>query len=59
MPFWRSFGEMNAGWARGSLHDAEQGAADIRRALAERVDQGAGFELVLYRSARGAGGEDA
>ena len=44
MPFWRSFGEMNAGWARGILHDAEQGAADIRRALAERVDQGAGFD---------------
>ena len=40
MPFWRSFGEMNAGWARGRLHDAEQGAADIRRALAERADQG-------------------
>ena len=44
MPFWRSFGEMNAGWARGRLHDAEQGAADLRRALAERADQGAGFD---------------
>ena len=31
----------DAGWARGRLHDAEQGAADLRRALAERVDQGA------------------
>ena len=41
MPFWRTLGEMTAGWARGRLHDAEQGAADLRRALAERVDQGA------------------
>ena len=41
MPFWRTAGEMNAGWARGRLRDAGQGAADLRRALAERAAQGA------------------
>ena len=41
MPFWRTSGEMTAGWARGRLRDAEQGAADLRRALAERAAQGA------------------
>ena len=37
MPFWRTAGEMSAGWARGRLRDAEGGAADLRRALAERA----------------------
>jgi hypothetical protein len=41
MPFWRTIGRTIAGWARGRLHDAEQGASDLRRALAERSDQGA------------------
>jgi tetratricopeptide (TPR) repeat protein len=41
MPFWRTSGEMTAGWARGRLRDAEKGAADLRRALAERAAQGA------------------
>jgi tetratricopeptide (TPR) repeat protein len=40
MPFWRTAGEMTAGWARGRLHDAEQGAEHLRRALAERAAQG-------------------
>jgi predicted ATPase len=41
MPFWRTAGEMSAGWARGRVRDAEDGAADLRRALAERAAQGA------------------
>jgi class 3 adenylate cyclase/tetratricopeptide (TPR) repeat protein len=41
MPFWRAVAELSAGWARGRLHDAAAGAADLRRALAERIDQGA------------------
>ena len=41
MPFWRTSGEMTAGWARGRLRDAAEGAADLRRALAERAAQGA------------------
>jgi predicted ATPase len=40
-PFWRTSAELAAGWARGRLHDAAAGAADIRRALAERAGQGA------------------
>ena len=48
MPFWRAVGALSAGWARGRLHDAAAGAADLRRALAERIDQGAtGRCLVL------------
>jgi adenylate cyclase len=41
MPFWRTDAQLLAGWARGRLHDAATGAEDLRRALAERVDQGA------------------
>ena len=48
MPFWRTAGEMTAGWARGRLHDAEQGAADLRRALAERAAQGARVDGWLH-----------
>ena len=44
MPFWRTAGEMTVGWARGRLRDAEQGVADLSRALAERAAQGAGFD---------------
>jgi predicted ATPase len=40
-PFWRTSAELTAGWTRGRLYDAAAGAADIRRALAERVGQGA------------------
>jgi hypothetical protein len=40
MPFWRTVAELNGGWARGRLHDAETGAEDLRRALAAHVDQG-------------------
>ena len=48
MPFWRTAGEMTAGWARGHLHDAEQGAADLRKALAERAAQGASVDAWLH-----------
>jgi tetratricopeptide (TPR) repeat protein len=41
MPFWRTEAGVSAGWARGRLHDAAAGAEELRRALAERVDQGA------------------
>jgi tetratricopeptide (TPR) repeat protein len=41
MPFWRTAGALNAAWARGRLHNAAAGAEDLRRALVERVDQGA------------------
>jgi tetratricopeptide (TPR) repeat protein len=40
MPFWRVRAELNAGWARGRLHDAAAGAEDLRRALAAAGDQG-------------------
>ena len=48
MPFWRTAGEMTAGWARGRLHDAEQGAEDLRRALAERAAQGGSVDAWLH-----------
>ena len=48
MPFWRTAGEMTAGWARGRLHDAEQGAEHLRRALAERAAQGGSVDAWLH-----------
>ena len=48
MPFWRTAGEMTAGWARGRLHDAEQGAEHLRRALAERAAQGGSVDARLH-----------
>jgi tetratricopeptide (TPR) repeat protein len=48
MPFWRTAGEMSAGWARGRLRDAEGGAADLRRALAERATQGGSVDAWLH-----------
>jgi hypothetical protein len=41
MPFWRSEAGLSAGWARGRLHDAASGPEDLRRALADHIDQGA------------------
>ena len=57
MPFWRTDAELNAGWARGRLHDAAAGAEDLRRALADgpikaRWDD-AWFYTVLLARARG------
>ena len=48
MPFWRTAGEMTAGWARGRLHGAEQGAEHLRRALAERAAQGGSVDAWLH-----------
>jgi tetratricopeptide (TPR) repeat protein len=39
MPLWRTYAGLSAGWARGRLHDAGEGAEDLRRALTDRVDQ--------------------
>jgi tetratricopeptide (TPR) repeat protein len=41
MPFWRTEAGVSAGWARGRLHDAAAGAEELRRALADRIEQGA------------------
>ena len=48
MPFWRTDAELSAGWARGRLHDAATGAEDLRRALADRVHQGARYDAWFY-----------
>jgi predicted ATPase len=48
MPFWRVMAELNAGWARGRLYDAEAGATDLRRALAAVTDQGGMGEAWFY-----------
>ena len=45
MAHWRTSAEFTAGWARGRLHDAAAGAADLRQALTERGDQGAKADL--------------
>ena len=50
MPFWRTAGEPNAGWALGRLHDAATGAEDLRRALADRLSQGARFDAWFYKA---------
>jgi tetratricopeptide (TPR) repeat protein len=41
LPYWRTWAELIGGWARGRLHDAAAGAEDLRRALADRNEQGA------------------
>ena len=48
MPFWRTDAGLSAGWARGRLHDAAAGAEDLRRRLADRVDQGARYDAWFY-----------
>jgi tetratricopeptide (TPR) repeat protein len=40
MPFWRTMAELIVGWARGRLHDAAVGVEDLRRGLADRIEQG-------------------
>jgi tetratricopeptide (TPR) repeat protein len=41
MPFWRTLAEMSVAWARGRFHDAATRAEDLRRALADHIEQGA------------------
>jgi predicted ATPase len=41
LPFYRTSAETSVAWARGRLHDAATGAEDLRRALADRIEQGA------------------
>ena len=48
MPFWRTDAGLSAGWARGRLHDAAAGAEDLRRVMADRVDQGARYDAWFY-----------
>jgi predicted ATPase len=47
-PFWRIYAELSAGWARGRLHDAETGAEDLRRVLADSIEQGALMDAWFY-----------
>jgi predicted ATPase len=47
-PFWRTAAGLSAGWARGRLHDAAAGAEDLRRTLADRVDQDAKYDVWFY-----------
>ncbi len=39
-PFWRVQAELDAGWARGRLHDAAAGAAELGRALTRFANSG-------------------
>jgi predicted ATPase len=48
MPFWRAEAGLSAAWARGRLHDAAGGAEDLRRALTDRVHQGAKYNAWFY-----------
>jgi predicted ATPase len=41
IPHWRAAAELFAGWARGRLHDATAGAAELQRAMAALADSGA------------------
>ena len=50
MPFWRTAGALIAAWAHGRLHDAATGAEDLRRALADRLSQGARFDAWFYKA---------
>jgi predicted ATPase len=51
MPFWRIYAELYAGWARGRLYDPGAGAAELKKALAAKADQGTrvtrGFDEAL------------
>ena len=47
-PFWRTDAKLSAGWARGRLHSAAAGAEDLRRALADRIDQDARYDAWFF-----------
>jgi tetratricopeptide (TPR) repeat protein len=48
LPFWRALGELDAGWARGRLHDAAVRPEDLRRTLAAYTDQHAKFDAWFH-----------
>jgi predicted ATPase len=48
MPFWRTDPGLSVGWARGRLYDAAAGAEDLRRGLADRVEQGSLIDAWFY-----------
>jgi hypothetical protein len=50
MPFWRTFAELNAGWARGRLDDPGTGAAQLKEALAAMADQGTRVPRELFEA---------
>jgi tetratricopeptide (TPR) repeat protein len=49
-PFWRTDAKLSAGWARGRLHGAAAGAEDLRRALADRIDQDARYDAWFFNA---------
>jgi predicted ATPase len=49
LPFYRTMAELMVGWARGRLHDAAAGAEDLRRALADRIEQGALNDVWFFK----------
>jgi predicted ATPase len=48
LPFWRTDAGLSAGWARGRLHDSAAGAEDLRRGLADRIEQGSLTDAWFY-----------
>jgi tetratricopeptide (TPR) repeat protein len=50
LPFWRTFAELSVAWARGRIHNAAARAEDLRRALADRVDQDARYDVWFYKA---------
>jgi predicted ATPase len=48
LPFWRTDAGLSAGWARGRLHDIAAGAEDLRRGLADRIEQGSLTDAWFY-----------
>ena len=48
MPFLRADAGLSVAWARGRLHDAAAGAEDLRRGLADRIEQGSLTDAWFY-----------
>jgi predicted ATPase len=49
LPFYRTMAELSVAWARGRLHDTATGAEDLRRVLADRIEQGALSDAWFYK----------
>jgi tetratricopeptide (TPR) repeat protein len=47
-PFWRTDAKLGVAWARGRLHGAAAGAEDLRRALADRIDEDARYDAWFF-----------